>query len=100
MKPDDVRKSYEAAWNRLIDLVEQRNKLLRTLGAMAQFAGDFTPDTAMFMEFDFDKAQEILVQVQEMTPPIYAAIEEVNGYREQIGKPKITRPTPPTLDVW
>jgi hypothetical protein len=65
---NDLRKNYQAAWNRLFDLVQERNKLLKTLSTMAQFAGGFTPDTSMFFEFDFDRAQDILAKVQAMKP--------------------------------
>ena len=97
MKPVDVRKQHAEAWDRLFALVKKRNHLLDDLGTSAKYAGDFSPATGMFMEFDFERAQQILAKVQEMTPAIYAAIDELNGYAEQIGKPRIERKkwTPP-----
>ena len=86
-----VRKQHDVAWQRLFELVQQRNTLLRQVGAMANFAADFIPATAMFMEFDFEQAQTILAKVEAMTPAIDAAIAKVNGYAKQIGKPKIER---------
>jgi hypothetical protein len=86
-----IRKQHDAAWQRLFELIQQRNTLLRQVGAMANFAADFIPATAMFMEFDFKQAETILAKVQAMTPAIDAAIAEVNGYAKQIGKPKIER---------
>jgi hypothetical protein len=86
-----VRKQHDVAWQQLFELVQQRNTLLRQLGAMASFAADFSPATAMFMEFDFDQAQAILAKVQAMMPGIDKAIAKVNVYAAQIGKPKIER---------
>lgn len=86
-----IRKQHDLAWQQLFELVQQRNTLLRQVGAMANFAADFVPATAMFMEFDFEQAQTILAKVQAMTPTIDAAIAQVNGYAKQIGKPKIER---------
>jgi hypothetical protein len=87
----DVRKQYEAAWDRLFDLVKQRNLLLADLAKAALFASDFTPAAAMFFEFDIDQARRILATVNEMTPTIYTAIDELNAIGVQIGKPKIER---------
>jgi hypothetical protein len=91
MLPIEARKRHKEAWGRLFDLVEQRNMLLRQLGTMATFASEFSPATDMFMEFDFDMAREILAKVEPMSPRIYAAIDELNRYAGQIGKPKIER---------
>jgi hypothetical protein len=87
----DARKKYDAAWERLFDLVRQRNTLLRQVGAMANFAADFSPATAMFTEFDFDQAATILARVQKMMPAIDAAIRQANSYGKLVGKPKIER---------
>ncbi len=91
MTLEQARKRYDIAWNRLFELVKQRNDLLRQLGRIVQYAGDFTLATGMFIEFDLDQAQDILARVQKLTPQIYEAIADVNDYAELIGKSGITR---------
>ena len=40
---------------------------------------------------DIDKAREILTRLEDMTPAINYAIDELNGYANQIGKPLVQR---------
>ena len=91
MTLNDLRNQHEAAWQRLSGIVSQRTDLLKQLGQMANYAGDFSPATGMFMEFDIDKARDLLARLEDMTPVIYYAIDELNSYAKQIGKPRIER---------
>ena len=88
MTLNDARKQYDVAWRRLFDLVKHRNQLLRQLEQMSNYRGDFSPATAMFMEFDIDKAGDILVRSKAMTPGIYAAVGELNHMRRRSASPE------------
>ncbi len=88
---DDVRVNYDTAWQRLGELAEQRNALLRQLASMATLAGEFSPTKGLLIEFNVDRADSILKQIQEIRPRIFSTIEEVNRYAVQLGKPRIER---------
>ncbi len=91
MRPNEVRIQHTAAWEKLSELVRRRNKLLRDLGTRANFAADLTPATGMYGEFDADHARDILAKLEAMTFELDAALDELNGYAKQIGKPVIER---------
>jgi hypothetical protein len=91
MTTDDIRTLHAAAWNRLYELVKERNKLLRDLAARANFAADLTPATGMLGEFDIVQAKGILARLNAMTFMLDAALDELNGYAKQIAKPIIER---------
>lgn len=72
MTPVDIYERHRAAVNRLHELREERQKLAQS------FRG---------LRLDTAEAQSVWTKVWELTAAISAAIEEVNGYTEQIGKP-------------
>ena len=85
----DTWKLHREAWNRLFDVVELRNKLLRRLAILATRAMDMTPATGMVIEVDTGLARQLLDEINTLTPRIFAGVAEVNLYAEQIGKPII-----------
>lgn len=91
MLPDAIRKKYDQAWQVLFDLVLQRNRLLEQLHRMAQLASELTPASGMVIEFDMETAGKLLQEASELAPKIDAAIEDVNHWGKQIGKPKIEK---------
>ena len=91
MTLDDVHKLHAAAWARLYDLVQQRNRLLRDLAVRAEWASELTPESGRFGEFNTDQARDLLAKLDAMTPTIDAAIDELNSHAEKIGRPEIER---------
>ena len=72
MTPFDVHEKHQDAVNRLHELREQRQKLAQ------RFRG---------LRIDTPEAHNVWTKVWELTAAISAALEEVNGYAEQAGKP-------------
>ncbi len=97
MPLDDVRKKHDEAWNRLFELVKLRNNMLRRVGRMAEFAAEFSPATSMFIEFDYDKARELLGSAEAMGPLIDAALEHYNELAKQIARPQVDKKKSPEL---
>ncbi len=91
MTIDLANQHYETTWQRLLELAGNRNLLLRQLSSMANVAGEFVPANGVLIEFNVDRAQSILAQLQELRPRLFATIEELNRYAAQIGKPRIER---------
>lgn len=89
MSGDDLRTRYDAAWNRLLDLVSQRDKLLHRLDAPIHVAMDITPTRGMVIEFDTVSQRSALDAIDQLGPQISAAMAEVNELRPQLGKPEI-----------
>ena len=87
----DIRQLHKQAWNLLFDLVKQRNALLRSVAVRANWASNLTPATGMIGEFDYDLAREMLATAEQLTPAIYAAMEELNVIAAQIGAPQIRK---------
>jgi hypothetical protein len=84
-----IREQYEEAWHELCDLVASRNRLLRSLDAMARLAMDVSPAGGMVIEFDVSRAEELLAQVEALSGEISAGMQKLNGYAEQCGAPSV-----------
>jgi len=91
MTLDLARKRYETTWQQLLDLANTRNLLIQQLASMAHVAGEFYPANGILIEFNVDRAQSILAQLQEVRSKLFSTIEELNRYAAQIGKPRIER---------
>jgi hypothetical protein len=89
MIPSSARELYDEAWHELFDLVESRNKLLRSLGMMSNLAMEVTPAAGMVIEFDVSRAEELVAGVDELTHRISAGIQRVNSYAEKCGAPSL-----------
>ena len=89
MTAGDARTSYGKAWDRLFELLVQRNKSLRCLNMMVSLTTEVTPATGMVIEFDTSLARQLLDEVDTLTPRISEAIEDVNKDAEKIAKPQI-----------
>jgi hypothetical protein len=83
----DLNTPYGAAWHRLYDLVETRNKLLRDLQQMAGFPGNFSPATSMYWGFNYERARQLLIDAEQLEPAIEAAMREFNAEAAEIGRP-------------
>src|SRR5512141_2186436 len=80
-----IREQYEEAWHELCDLVASRNRLLRSLDAMARLAMDVSPAGGMVIEFDISRAEELVSQVDALTRDISTGMQKLNSYAEQCG---------------
>ncbi|HTO99910.1 MAG TPA: hypothetical protein VMJ64_00945 [Anaerolineales bacterium] len=90
----ELRTPYEIAWRRLFDLMEKRNRLLRSVEQLAGFSGNFSPATSMYWQFDYDRARLLLASAERLEPDIDDAIEEVNALAVEAGRPAITKNRP------
>ena len=88
-RTERAARRYAEACKRLEELLKQRNKVLHRLadGAMVAITG--TTGTAIVIEFDVGDAQGYLERVDKLTPRISAAMDDVNRYAEEAGKPQV-----------
>jgi hypothetical protein len=86
-----LRDEYYQARIRLVDLIAERNRALRSLNRMILQTVDEHPWAGVLGEFDMLRAQELLSTVSELESQIAGATDLVNRYAGQIGSPPIAR---------
>ncbi len=89
MGASNVAALHEEACRDLSELVQRRSRALRKLEKMAKAAAEIKPSTGIVVEFELERARDILAEVEELAPELAAGVVRVNRHARKIGKRQI-----------
>ena len=83
------RDLYNNAWNRLWDILKERDALVADLARMANAAKDSHPAAGFVVDLDAERAHDLIDQIDAYRPRLTEAMQELNERGKGIGKPPV-----------